>query len=154
MKDVLSQGRMPGGRPLRRVGAAVLVLAASLALAPAASATHPVTKRTATFKAVLQGSTHAPRINVMWPWSVHVSDLKGRPVAATITVQIRDPLGGIHPVAYGGTKTKYIVNRPFRGVFCDYVIFPPESKGFRLTLRMTVKVKTRRVLLTYAATPR
>ena len=65
-----------------------------------------------------------------------------------LTVQIADPFGGVHPVAYDNTK-KNIVRRPFDGTFRDYVQFPADSRGFKLTVRITVWAKGSKVVLSY-----
>jgi hypothetical protein len=72
---------------------------------------------------------------------------------ATVTAQMIDPFGGLHPVAYGPTQ-KPIVNFRFKGVFRDYLEFPPESKGFALKFRLTVKAKGARRVLTRQVVPR
>lgn len=77
-----------------------------------------------------------------WNYSIKVTDLKGKPVAARLTAVIIDPFGGVHPVGYGPSEPeKPITNWPFKGTFRDYLEFPPESKGFKLTIRWTVKSK-------------
>jgi hypothetical protein len=101
-------------------------------------------------KVTLVASTHAPRVNTHWKYSVHVTS-GGKPVAARITVQIVDPLGGVHPVEFGLT-TKKVVRFPFRGVFRDFVIWPPGSRGIPLTLRVTVVAGKDRRVLRYAIT--
>ena len=50
--------------------------------------------------------------------------------------------------------TKSITNHPVRGSFTDYVQFPPESQGFRLTFRLIVKGPGGRRVLTYWVKPR
>lgn len=77
-----------------------------------------------------------------WIYSLKVTDLKGKPVAALLTQEIIDPFGGVHPVTYGpSNETKPIKNWPIKGAFRDYMEFPPESKGFKLTIRWTIKSK-------------
>ena len=100
----------------------------------------------------LTAPTHTPRINVHWPYSVRATR-GGKAVTARITVQLVDPIGGVHPVQLGSSK-KNITNLRFRGVFRDYVIWPPESRGFPLKLRVTVVGKGFRKVLQYAVTPR
>jgi hypothetical protein len=95
----------------------------------------------------LVAPTHTPAVNAKWNYSVRVTSA-GQPVRATITVQIVDPFGTVHPVEFGARK-KNIVNHPFRGVFRDYIQFPPESLGFKLTLRFTVRALGTRRVLTY-----
>jgi hypothetical protein len=90
------------------------------------------------FKATFSAPTHTPKVNVRWPWSLKVTSLAGKPIAARISVQIVDPYGGVHPVEFGCCK-KYITNHPIKGSFRDYVRFPPESQGFRLKFQVVVK---------------
>jgi hypothetical protein len=103
-------------------------------------------------KVSLTAPTHAPRINVRWPYSVRATR-GGKPVTARITVQLVDPIGGVHPVQLG-SSTKNITNLRFRGVFRDYVIWPAESRGFPLKLRVIVVGKGFRKILQYVVTPR
>ena len=116
-----------------RLTVVLVLLAAASIVAGASSA--PATIR---FKAVLKTPKTNPKVNVRWYYSITVTDLKGRPIRATITAHILDPLGGIHPVDYGPTQ-KPILNFPFKGTFRDWLTFPPESKGFQLTIRWTIK---------------
>jgi hypothetical protein len=104
------------------------------------------------FKARLIAGTHRPAINTRWPYTVKVVDLKGRPLRARISVAIVDPIGGVHPTEFYLSK-KLVTNIPFRGTFRDAVRFPPESKGFPLTFRVTVKVGTATKVLKYLVTP-
>ena len=77
-----------------------------------------------------------------WTYTIKVTDLKGKPVAARLTAVIVDPFGGVHPVGYGPSDPeKPITNWPFKGTFRDYLEFPRESKGFKLTIRWTIKAK-------------
>lgn len=91
------------------------------------------------FKVTFTAPTHTPKVNAKWPWQLKVTDLKGKPIAAVITVQIVDPVGGVHPVEFGCCKKKYLTNIKFSGVFRDYVRFPLASKAYRLTFRVIVK---------------
>lgn len=106
-----------------------------LALAPAATALVP-------FKATLKAPAANPQVDVKWWYSIKATDLKRRPIRATLTGKVIDPFGGVHPLDYGPSEPEVpITNRPFRGTFRDYITFPPESRGFVLTLRWTVKAK-------------
>lgn len=104
------------------------------------------------FRATLTAGTHHPAINTRWPYTVKVSDPKGRPLRATISVAVVDPLGGVHPTEFYA-NTKIVKNIPFKGVFRDAVKWPPESRGYPLTFRVTVKVGTAKKVLTYLVTP-
>jgi hypothetical protein len=119
-----------------RVGLVVL----ALVLIPAASA--------AAFRVAIVAPTHFPKANAKWFYSVRVTDAHGKPLVGTITVQIADPFGGLHPVQFGDT-TRTIVNRPFSGTFRDFIRFPPESRGLRLTVRAIVTVRRVRTVTTY-----
>jgi hypothetical protein len=101
------------------------------------------------FKATFNAPTHTPRVNAKWFYTVRATDVNGKPLKATITAQIVDPLGGMHAVEYGCCKRRFVTNRPLTGVFRDYVQFPPESQGFKLTFRVIVKALGGRRVLTY-----
>lgn len=105
------------------------------------------------FKATLTAGTHHPAINTRWPYSVRVVDAKGHPLRARISVAVVDPIGGVHPTLFYVSDTKYVTNIPFRGTFRDAVKWPPESKGYPLTFRVTVKVGTAKKVLKYLVTP-
>jgi hypothetical protein len=113
---------------------------AALALPAAVGAAPP-------FRATLSAPTHTPKANAKWFYVVRATS-GGKPVRATITSQIVDPFGGVHAVEFGDTH-RFVTNRPFRGVFRDFVRFPPESQGIRLTFRVTVRALGARRVLTY-----
>jgi hypothetical protein len=94
---------------------------------------------------------HAPKINTHWNYVVRATS-GGKPVAAKLTAQIVDPIGGTHPVEFGA-NTKKIVNWPFRGVFRDYIIWPASSRGIPLRLRLVVRVGTTSKVIVYPVTP-
>ncbi len=91
------------------------------------------------FRATFSAPTHTPKVNAKWVYVVRATSPAGAPIRATVTSQIVDPYGGLHDVEYGCCKGKFVKNRPFTGTFRDYVQFPPESQGFKLTFRVTVK---------------
>jgi hypothetical protein len=101
------------------------------------------------FKATFSAPTHVPTVNAKWFYVVRATDAAGKPLKATITSQIVDPFGGVHAVEFGCCKTRFVTNRPFTGVFRDYVQYPPESQGFKLTFRATVKALGAKRVLTY-----
>ena len=93
-------------------------------------------------KATLRAPAANPEVMVKWWYSIKVTDLQGKPVNARLTAHVIDPFGGVHPMGYGPAPPDvYIKNRLIRGGFRDYLEFPSESRGFRLTLRWTVKAK-------------
>jgi hypothetical protein len=93
---------------------------------------------------------HTPKINTHWNYAVRVTQ-GGHPVRARLTAQIVDPIGGVHAVQFG-KSTKNITNWPFTGVFRDYIIWPPSSRGIPLKLRLIVRVGTVRKTLVYRVT--
>ena len=107
---------------------------------------------TVPFKATLTAGTHHPAINTRWPYAVKVVDANGRPLAATVSAAVVDPLGGVHPTEFYA-NTKLVTNIPFKGTFRDAVKWPPESCGYTLTFRVTVKVGTAKRVLKYLVTP-
>jgi hypothetical protein len=102
---------------------------------------------TAAIAVTLIAPTHTPAVNAKWRYTLKVTSA-GKPVRASVTVTIADPFGGVHPVEYGARK-KNIVNHIFIGTFRDYIEFPPESRGFKLTLRFTVRALGTRRIVTY-----
>jgi hypothetical protein len=123
---------------------AVSIAAALVLSAAAAGAAVP-------FKATLKAPATQPKVNVKWPYSIKVTDLKGKPIRATVTGVVIDPLGTAHAMNYGPTgppnpgPPKPITNWPFKGTFRDYLIFPEDARLANqlggLTLRWTVKAK-------------
>jgi len=99
----------------------------------------PATAAAAPPRVVFRATTHTPKVNARWPWSISVTTAAGRSLAGTVSVAVIDPLGGVNPVEYGCCKGKFITNVKFRGRFADYVQFPLVSKGYRLTFRVTLK---------------
>ncbi len=104
-------------------------------------------------KATLFAPTHEPKINAKWRYRLKVTDRRGRLLRGKVTAQIIDPLGAPHPVQYDDTH-RDITGMPFRGVFRDYVEFPRDSRGQRLTFRVLVKTARGNVDITYPITSR
>jgi hypothetical protein len=131
-------------RRLVLIATAVLVLAApAVAAAPA-------------FKAKLTAATHTPKADnkTKWPYTVTLTDLKGKPLAGKVTIAIVDPLGTVHPVQFFLNK-KYVTNIPFKGVFKDAVLWPPDSAvGVVLNFRATVTSAKGKAVLVYLVKPR
>jgi hypothetical protein len=107
----------------------------------------PIAGAAVGIRATLKAPAANPQINVKWPYSIKVTDLKGKAIRAKLTAVVIDPLGTAHAIDYGPTgppnpgPPKPITNWPFKGTFRDYITFPPEARGFQLTLRWTVKAK-------------
>jgi len=103
-------------------------------------------------KATLTAPTHTPKIKTKWYYTVRVTN-GGKPAPARITAQLVDPIGGTHPVMLGATQ-KPITNHAFTGTFRDYIVWPADSRGIRLTLRLTLRTGTTKKTLTYWVTAR
>jgi hypothetical protein len=103
-------------------------------------------------KLVLTAPGHTPTIGTHWNYSLAVTE-KGTPVAARISAQIIDPIGGVHPVQFG-TSTKNITNWPIKGTFRDFIVWPADSRGVPLTFRVIVRVGAVKRTDNYAVTPR
>ncbi|HZQ66320.1 MAG TPA: hypothetical protein VFA66_13960 [Gaiellaceae bacterium] len=119
---------------------ALAVLVTVLALPLSAAAAPPL-------KVTFTARTHTPKVNAKWFYVVRAT-AGGKPVKARITCQLVDPVGGVHAVLFGST-TKPILNRPFTGSFRDFIRFPPESQGFKLTIRVTVKALGAKRVVSY-----
>lgn len=102
----------------------------------------------APFKVTLTAPTHAPAVNKRWPYEVRVVDSSGKPMPAKITAQVVDPIGAVHAVEFG-LSHKTVTNWPIRGIFKDFVIWPPDSQGFQLTFRVIVTAAGGKQTLTY-----
>jgi hypothetical protein len=122
---------------------ALLVFALCLPPAVAAAGTK------ATPRVSFRATTHTPKVNARWPWSIIVTTAAGRLLPATVSVAIVDPFGGVHPVEYGCCKGKFITNVKTKGRFADYVQYPLSAKGFKLTFRVTVKTRLGKGIVTY-----
>jgi hypothetical protein len=126
----------------------VLALGA-LALSPTAStAAAPLVKGSSgPLKATLAPSTHTPKVNAKWPITV-TATLSGKPAHATAVYVFL--VGGL-PV--GGTQYPYYNKHfSFTGHFSDKLVFPPDSAGQPLTLRVVVKASGHTVNLDWAIT--
>jgi hypothetical protein len=123
----------------------IAMLVFALLLVPAAGTAGTVAGPRVVFRA----TTHTPKVNVRWPWSITVSTLAGAPLAATISVAIVDPIGGVHPVEYDCCKGKSITNVKIKGRFADKVIYPLASKGYRVVFRVTVRTALGRRVVNY-----
>ena len=102
-------------------------------------------------KVTLDAPGHSPKVKTHWAYSVTVTRA-GKPAKATITAQIVDPIGGVHPVQFGLT-TRTIKAFPFTGTFRDFVIWPAESRGIPLTFRLTVRSGPAKKVLAYHVVP-
>lgn len=101
------------------------------------------------FKVVFTATEHTPRVNERWPWSIRVTTAAGKPLAATISAVVVDPIGGVHPVEYGCCAKKFVTNVKIKGTFRDFVQYPLSAKGYRITFKVTVKTALGTRAVTY-----
>jgi hypothetical protein len=109
------------------------------ALCIAAFALPPTAGAAPAFKVTFRASTHTPRVNQKWIWSIKVTTLAGKLLPARISAVVIDPIGGVHPVEYGCCKNRFITNVRIKGTFRDFVQYPLAAKGYRVTFKVTVK---------------
>lgn len=81
---------------------------------------------------VFAALAHWPTVGKHWSYTIRVTGA-GRPLAATITAQIVDAIGGVHPFPFGATR-KVINGWRFAGTFTNLIAFPADSRGIPLTI--------------------
>ena len=74
-------------------------------------------------------TTHTPKVNARWPWSIVVTTPAGRLLPATVSVAVVDPIGGVHPVEYGCCKGKFITNVKIQGALRRLCAVPALGQG-------------------------
>jgi hypothetical protein len=117
----------------------------------AAPAPQPAPAR---FHVSLSAPTHTPRAGAAkWWYVVRATTLRGRPLRARLTVAVVDPLGTAH-VADVGTTTRKLLDYPFVGRYRDFAQWPPASRGYRLTFRVTVRAGRGSRTIAYWVKPR
>ena len=103
------------------------------------------------FRASLKVSTTRPKVEAPMLYTVRVTNLAGRPVAARLTMRIVDPFGGVHPVEFDARKAP-IRRHPFKGTFRDRVEWPLSAVGFPLKFQAVVTVGKRTRILSKTIT--
>ncbi len=123
---------------LRLAALALVVLAFPLAAGAAPA-----------FKVTFAASKHTPKVKERWNWKVTVTTPAGKPLAATISAVVIDPIGQVHPVEYGCCAKKFVTKVRIKGSFADYVQYPLAAKGFKVTFKVTVKTALGTRAVTY-----
>jgi hypothetical protein len=112
--------------------------------APSGAATTSTPKPTPAsklkFKAHLVAANHHPVVNKNWPITVTVTDLSGKPIAATLSLNIVTPGFGTYEVDNG--KVYHFVGRHH-----ENITFPATAVGFELKLQAVVKAKGQTMIL-------
>ncbi|MGD1051825.1 MAG: hypothetical protein ABR947_12230 [Solirubrobacteraceae bacterium] len=115
--------------------------------AAGANASSPLVKGSSgPLSATLLPSTHTPKVNVKWPITV-TATLSGKPAHAT----------AFYEFLFGGSvvSTQYVSNNKhfsFTGHFSDKLLFPADSAGEPLTLRVVIKAAGHTVNLNWSIT--
>jgi hypothetical protein len=86
------------------------------------------------FKATFSAPSHHPIVNKNWPITVNVTDLSGKPLAATL--QMNFLLGTLRVGRVDNGKIHH-----FTGRYHEIITFPMASVGHQLTLQAVVKAK-------------
>jgi hypothetical protein len=124
---------------------------------PLAIACAALALNSAPFTATISSSGHTPKINTKWAYSIKVVDPAGKPLAATISAVVVDPLGGIHPVSLPGVGSKpgkMLTNYPIRGTLSSTVVWPVTARGYPLVFRVIVRAAGAKRTIKYTLTPR
>jgi hypothetical protein len=111
----------------------------------------------APFTTTMSASGHTPKINTKWAYSIKVVDPAGKPIAATISAVVVDPLGGIHPVNLAGVGSKpgkVLTNYPMRGTLSSTVVWPVTARGYPLVFKVIVRAAGTTRTIKYTLTPR
>lgn len=87
-----------------------------------------------TLHASIVPSTHSPKVNAKWPLAVKATTAGGKPAHASAAYQF----------LFGGTvvSTQYPRSNKrftFNGAFSDSLVFPPDSDGEPLMLRVVIR---------------
>jgi hypothetical protein len=113
----------------------VLVAAACGGSSKSTSATSTKTTPTFPFKATFSATSHRPVAkSKTWFVTATVSDLSGKPIAATLQMN----------VLFGGGQVGQIDNgkvHSFVGHYREQVVWPKKSIGYPLTVQAVIKAK-------------
>jgi hypothetical protein len=101
------------------------------------------------FRAVLHAPTHTPKAGKPWLYSVRVTDLRGRPIRARITMQVL--FGGVPVGKVDAGKTFSFVGT-WREPENSPLIWPARSRGRPLTFEAIVTARGATKRLDYDVT--
>ncbi len=135
-------------KPLQLVLLAVSVLAFTAACGGSSGTEKATTKNATTpsalpFKATFSAPTHHPVVNKNWPITVTVSNLSGKPIAATLQMNVL--LGSLQVGQVDNGKIHRFVGR-----YRENITWPKESVGHKLTLQAVIKAKGKTKKLLWA----
>jgi hypothetical protein len=95
------------------------------------------------FKATFSAPSHHPIVNKNWPITANVTDLSGKPIAATL--QMNFLLGALQVGQVDNGKIHH-----FTGRYHEIITFPVAAVGHQLTLQAVVKAKGKTKKLPWA----
>ena len=117
---------------------------------PATTSAKPTTTAPqATFKAVFTAASHHPVVNKNWPITVTVTDLSGKPIAATLQMNVL--FGGLQVGQIDNGKIYHFVGRHH-----ENITWPARAVGTQLVLQSVIKVngKTKKLLWPLSVVPK
>ena len=132
-----------------RIAAPLLVLVAAGCGGSHSAATTKARRPPIPFRAVLHAPTHTPKAGKPWLYSVRVTDLRGRPIPARITMQVL--FGGVPVGKVDAGKTFSFVGT-WREPKSSPLIWPARSRGRPLTFEAVVTARGATKRLDYAIT--
>lgn len=121
-----------------RIAAPLLVLVVGCGSSHSTVTTAKPHRASFPFRAVLQAPTHTPKAGKPWLYSVRVTDPKGRPIRARITMRVL--FGGIPVGKVDSGKTFSFVGT-WREPKDSPLIWPARSRGRPLTFEAIVTVR-------------
>jgi hypothetical protein len=98
-----------------------------------------------TFKAQLTAANHHPVVNKNWPITVTVTSLSGKPIAATLSLNVVTPGFGTYQVDNG--KVYHFVGRHH-----ENVTWPASAVGFQLKFQAVVTANGQTTILLWPLT--
>lgn len=118
----------------------VLLGSACLAgFAPAASAgVRGLAAAAATVHVTVISPTHKPKVNVPWPVKVRVTNAAGKPIAATLTMQVMFEGAAVGKIDNGAV---YHFVGTWQEKAGNEITWPADSRGEPLTLQFVVKAE-------------
>jgi hypothetical protein len=137
------------GKAHRLVLVAVFVVAFAAACGSSSGKKNATTTRATTtpaklpFKAVISAPSHHPVMNRNWPITVTVSNLSGKPIAATLQMNVL--LGSVQVGQIDNGKIYHFVGRHH-----ENIVWPQQAVGNALTLQAVVKANGKTMKLPWA----
>lgn len=99
------------------------------------------------FSATLRAPTHHPRANTPWRYTIYVTDLHGRPIAAKVRMEV---LFNGFPAGQVDNGKTFLFAGTWREPQGSPVIWPPASRGRSLTFEALVTARGQTKKLDYA----